>query len=158
MKLKELIARIYGVKKDNITIKHFGINFVNKNGLDLEKEYTTKESVLSEVIILLTDLKKRQTAISIINELIVETVKEVGMKLLDIRSKTYKQVARICHPDSDTGDTESFKVLQGIKEFFWDYKGEPRKKVEKGDWKKEKMVAEGWSYNIWTEKYEKKGE
>jgi hypothetical protein len=152
MRLKELIGRLYGVKKDG-AIKHFGLNFVSKNGLDLEKEYTTKESALSEVVLLLTDLKKRQTALSIINELIVETVRDVGVNLSDVRNKTYKQVAKACHPDSSTGDTESFKVLQEIKEFFWDYKGEPRKEICRVSWASEKEIASP-TYNRF-DKYKK---
>ncbi|MGL6024154.1 MAG: hypothetical protein ACRC0F_06020, partial [Cetobacterium sp.] len=69
------------------------------------------------------------------------------------RTKSYKQVARELHPDSDTGDTESFQFLQEVKEFLWDYSGQPRKVIDKVKWSLEKEFASG-TYNKY-DKYKK---
>ncbi|MGL5646948.1 MAG: hypothetical protein ACRDDY_03775 [Clostridium sp.] len=70
-------------------------------------------------------------------------VMEKSITIADMREKTYKQVAKILHPDSEFGDEKSFKVLQEIKEFFWDYKGNPREKVKQHYWSIEKDTANG---------------
>ncbi|MGL5984168.1 MAG: hypothetical protein ACRCZ1_02735, partial [Cetobacterium sp.] len=58
----------------------------------------------------------------------------------------------------DTGDTESFQFLQEVKEFLWDYSGQPRKVIAKIKWNREKMLVDGWSYESTIKAWIKKGE
>ena len=63
--------------------------------------------------------------------------------LLAIRGITYKEACRMFHPDNkETGDEGVFKFIQDVKTAFWDYKGNPRKKIEHEDWDIEKKIDE----------------
>ncbi|MGL6023954.1 MAG: hypothetical protein ACRC0F_05005, partial [Cetobacterium sp.] len=57
----------------------------------------------------------------------------------------------------ERGDTESFQFLQEIKEFLWDYNGQPRKMINKIKWSRERMLVNGWVYEPTIKAWIKKG-
>jgi hypothetical protein len=144
-------------KKGKNGLSKLAINFMMKH--DLKENMEVSEEKL---ILLSQHLSNKEKKIKIITALLEIVSNKASTKTKSTvgewRNSSYKQVTRELHPDSDTGTTEAFQFLQEIKEYLWDYKGEPRKEIKKSDWKREKMLADGWSYNMWTEKYEKKGE
>lgn len=134
MKIREFLEKVYGVKKDN-KLSHYAVNFVKKYNLDLDEEKTISE--LKDITILFSSLKVREKAIAILNSFVENVVETVKVTLTDLRTKTYKQIARILHPDSNGSESE-FKVLQDIKESLWDYQGKPRKDIKNISWESEK--------------------
>lgn len=156
MLVREFLELAYPLKKSGELSKN-AIKFMEKHELQedndineqeliiLAQHLSSKEKRINIIKILLEKLDKQETTVSKCN---------VG----EWRIKSYKQVAKEVHPDSENGDTKSFQFLQEIKEFLWDYKGEPRKTIEKKRWEVEKLLDTGWVYNFMLNRYEKGGE
>lgn len=86
-------------------------------------------------------------------DIVNNIIEEAKFHLNELREKTYKQIARIFHPDNkETGSEKSFQFIQEIKEYFWDYTGKPRKEIKKWSWDMEKDIAQnGWD-SMWRKK------
>ncbi len=140
MLVMDFLKGVYKLKK-NGELPSSAIKFMDKHNLtaDMEVENNTLILIAQD----LSNKEKRKNIITILLESLKSTTDEVVLKLADLREKTYKQVAKILHPDSSTGDNKSFQVLQEIKLFFWDCYGHPRKEIREGHWDTEKQMREG---------------
>lgn len=149
MLIKDFLNKVYKSKKDG-TLSKVAISFMVKHSL---KENEDKNP--EELIMLSQHLSNVSKRIEIVSYLLQEmsSTKDSRYKIGDWRKKTYKQVAKELHPDSDTGDTESFQFLQEIKEFLWDCDGNPRSTIQKFSWSAEKDFNSK-SYNKY-DKYRK---
>ncbi len=131
----EVILDIAYKKKNNGDYPARAMDFLDKNDLELGVEYDPIELIPS--VSKLSNKDKITKALL----LIAEEIQKSTVQVLEvIREKTYKQVAKMCHPDNG-GSNKMFQVLQEMKEFFWDYKGEPRKEIKKLLWEVEKKMA-----------------
>lgn len=138
----DFLKGVYKLKK-NGELPSSAIKFMDKHNLtvDMEVENNTLILIAQD----LSNKEKRKNIINILLEGLKSITNEVVLKLSDLREKTYKQIAKIVHPDSSTGDNKSFQVLQEVKEFLWDYLGNPREEIYKGKWSLEKEVcSEGY--------------
>ncbi|MGL4999927.1 MAG: hypothetical protein ACRC5T_13270 [Cetobacterium sp.] len=143
--------KIVGVLKEVYSRKQDVNRFLKTNELTEDSELSMADTLM--VIQNMSNKDKRKKAIEFV---ISEFTEDTGLKLSDIRENTYKQVAKVVHPDSSTGDVKSFQVLQEIKEFFWSFDGQPRKEVKKVSWEHEQKVAQGYEYNFMKDCYYKK--
>ncbi|MGL5960777.1 MAG: hypothetical protein ACRCZ0_02335 [Cetobacterium sp.] len=144
MILKDFLVGIYGMNKANTQPSYHVYKFAERNGLELGRELTKQE--LCDLAVKFSSLDKREKAMSIIHT-IVEVVERAIVKLDILRKESYKRVCKVFHPDTtETGSEESFKFIQDIKEYFWDYKGQPRESIVRLDWAKEKKFKESSSY------------
>ncbi|MGL5961677.1 MAG: hypothetical protein ACRCZ0_06970 [Cetobacterium sp.] len=147
MLVKDYMKLVYKAKNDG-GLSKIAITFMVKHDLKENAEKSEQELILISQH--LSNKDKRIEVVSILlGQLSVSPKPNVGQW----RTKSYKQVARELHPDSDTGDTESFQFLQEVKEFLWDYSGQPRKIIDKVTWSLEKEFANG-TYNKY-DKYKK---
>lgn len=140
MLVRDFLKEVYSISKSG-KFHASAIKFMDKHNLTEEMEVEN-----STLILMAQDLSnkdKRKKIINILLEGLKSITNEVGLKLSDLREKTYKQIAKFAHPDSSTGDNKSFQVLQEIKEFMWDYLGNPRKEVKKFTWELEKKRRNG---------------
>jgi hypothetical protein len=135
MRFVEIIDVCYKRKKDG-SLSQNAINFASKCGKNIDEELSEYES-LSTIFYL--SKQKQPLAFELIR-------KEFEVKeptLGDARVMTYKQFAKLVHPDFTGGKDDSFKALQEVKEFLWDYKGVPRPKVKQYYWSVEKEIENG---------------
>ena len=142
MLVKEFLNLCYKVNK-NGSLSKLAISFMVKHNLK------DNQDVSEEGLIILTQhLSSKEKRIQITKVLLERLMNKPTQKsnIGSWREKTYKQVARELHPDSETGDTKSFQFLQDVKEYFWDYKGEPRKEIKFWEWRHEKEYKEGGGF------------
>ncbi|MGL4425285.1 MAG: hypothetical protein ACRCZ0_03030 [Cetobacterium sp.] len=140
MILKDFLVGIYGMNKANTQPSHHVYKFAERNGLELGREFTKQE--MCDLAVKFSSLDKREKAMGIIHS-IVEVVEKTIVKLDILRKESYKRVCKVFHPDTtETGSEESFKFIQDIKEYFWDYKGQPRDSIDKWEWLDEKDYYE----------------
>lgn len=137
MLVRDFINLAYKLKKDG-GVSSLAIKFMAKHNISEDMDLSEQELILISQD--LSNKDKRKEIINILLENMKSLTNEVCLKLNDLRNKTYKQISKIVHPDTQTGDTESFQILQEIKEFFWDYLGNPRKILMQIDWSAEKRV------------------
>lgn len=150
MLVKEFLNLCYKVNK-NGSLSKLAISFMVKHNLKDNQDVSEED-----LIVLTQHLSSKEKRIQItkilLERLVNKSTKNSGVG--SWREKTYKQVAKELHPDSETGDIKSFQFLQEVKEYFWDYKGNPRNKIGKGNWEIEKEInKEGYSH---YDKYRKK--
>lgn len=130
MKVIELIDKIYNRTKSG-ELSHHAKKLIAKHNLIIEEEID-----LIRAVLIVSELSNKDKRISITNELMsaIDTCKEV-IEPINFRESSYKQVCKFYHPDNvDTGSEQMFKFIQEIREFLWDYKGKPKKKIYEGDW------------------------
>lgn len=113
------------------------ITFMVKNNLKEDMDVSERE-----LMILSQSLSSKEKRVDLINALL-DCMGSCIQSVATWRKRTYKQVAKELHPDSDTGGNEDFQFLQEIKEFLWDYKGQPRKKIIQHYWSIERDTANG---------------
>lgn len=154
MLVKEFLNLCYKVNK-NGNLSKLAISFMVKHNLKDNQDVSEED-----LIILTQHLSSKEKRIQItkvlLERLVNKSTKNSGVG--SWREKTYKQVARELHPDSETGDTKSFQFLQEVKEYFWDYKGNPRNGIFHVKWSREKMLEEGWTYEHLIKAWVKNGE
>lgn len=144
MRITEVLEKVYSRRQD--------INrFMRVNNIKEDSDLSITEMLI--VVQNLSNKDKRKKAVEII---MLNFTEVSSIKLSDIRGKSYKQIAKVCHPDSPTGDVQSFQTLQEIKELFWGYDGKPRKEIKKICWEHEQKIAQGYTYDIFTGKYKNK--
>ncbi|MGL5646925.1 MAG: hypothetical protein ACRDDY_03660 [Clostridium sp.] len=122
MRIKDILNVAYS-PKSNGDMSKYALNLATKNNLNIEQEINSKDSSL-DILILLP--KKRQI---IVLEYIrkefeekpqIREDKKEEFRLSYLKTKSYKQVAKMLHPDNkDVGNEEDFKFLQEIKSKFW---------------------------------------
>lgn len=136
MKIIELIDLIYSRKKDN-TLSHHAKKFIKKYSLNIEEEIEIDSAILLATTI--SNSEKRNSVVAQLLEVKNKSTKK-GLTI-DLRTNSYKKVCRHFHPDNlETGDENTFKFIQEIKESFWDYLGNPRKEISKLEWDLEKEM------------------
>ncbi|MGL5961919.1 MAG: hypothetical protein ACRCZ0_08200 [Cetobacterium sp.] len=138
MKFKEIIDKCYKPKKDG-SIGFYGMKFAEKCGFGVDCELTEYEALST----LLNLSKEKQVAVFGLIKSKFESDKRSEPTIGDTRILTYKQFAKLVHPDSIGGSDSSFKALQELKEFLWDYNGQPRKKISLWQWSHEREFNEG---------------
>jgi hypothetical protein len=140
MLLRDFLIGVYGMNKAKTQPSHYAYKFAEKHNLELGLEYSKME--LLKLVIKFSSEATREKALNI-----VSTIKENCFKLGSLRTESYKKICSVFHPDNnDTGDEESFKVIQEIKEFLWDYKGSPRKEIKLWQWGNEREFVEGGGF------------
>lgn len=156
MLVREFLELAYPLKKSGELSKN-AIKFMEKH--ELQEDSNVSEQ---DLIILAQHLSSKEKRINIIKILLEKLDKqEVIVSKCNVgewRTKSYKQVAKEVHPDSETGDTKSFQFLQEVKEYLWDFEGNPRKEFVKVKWSREKRIREGWIYEPTIKGWTKQGE
>lgn len=136
MLVRDFIRMAYKIKKDGGLPKQ-AISFLVKHSLKENEEKSERELILISQS--LSNADKRINIITTLLDIMEGNMVIVGGNNTgEWRSKTYKQVAKELHPDSETGDTDSFQFLQEIKEFLWDCEGNPRKEIVHCSWEIER--------------------
>lgn len=151
MKVIDILDKAYGRKKSNGEISSHSIKFIDKYELEMNKELSTVFEAMDIVMKLSKTMQlKVYDFVKSHFENIVEK-KELTFK--EVRTLTYKQVAKICHPDSDRGDNETFQMIQGMKTTLWIGGSEkPREEISGNDWEYEKFIYNGGTLNEWMRK------
>ncbi|MGL5971649.1 MAG: hypothetical protein ACRCZL_06575, partial [Cetobacterium sp.] len=133
MLIRDFLKLAYTTKKGVFMNRH-AITFMVKNNLKEDMDVSERE-----LIILSQSLSSKEKRVDLINALL-DCMSCCVQGVATWRKRTYKQVAKELHPDSDTGNKDDFQFLQEIKEFLWDCNGSPRKDIKKISWEIEKHV------------------
>jgi len=143
VKVEIILDKIYKRKKDG-SLSNFAKKFMAKNNFIEKQDYTIDE--LSMAVVEISNKEKRKEITKFLiternNETVIQT-KEV-FKVGDLRKKTYHETVKALHPDNqETGDRDSFDLIQLIGYHLWNYKGEPRKEVKRISDRKECWAIE----------------
>ena len=164
MKVEKVLDRLYKRKKDG-NLSHFAKRFMNAHDF-VEGQDCSIDELIIAVASISNKEKRELTIVFLSQERIKQEEKKVTntkvFRVGDIRKHTYKETLKALHPDNqETGDADSFRLVKVMAWHFWDYLGQPRKKVREvnynGDtkkaWRYEKNSVENGGRIMEEDKY-----
>ena len=132
MKVERLVDIVYKRKKDG-SLSYHANKFIEKHKLDIEKELSREEALY--ILININNKDKREL---VLKELLTEIEPKQD---LNLREVTYKEACKFYHPDNkSSGSINMFKFIQEVKEYLWEWTGEPVKEIfGKNDWNEDRI-------------------
>lgn len=135
----------------------YALNLATKNNLNIEQEINSKDSSLD--ILILLPMKRQVAVLEYIRKEFeekpqVKEEKKEGFRLSYLKTRSYKQVAKMLHPDNkDVGNEEDFKFLQEIKSKFWRETNSSTTSTCKNDFKSKQEQEYERIYSMMKKKY-----